>query len=90
MSFVTCFMSLFFLSSVAFAETNQSSRPKLLPILGDESAGEIGLSIASSGRPNVFSLAGKELRLTAPLDRDHQDISSVILQVYSSHDCFPS
>lgn len=62
-------------------ETNQSTRPKVLPIIGDESAGEMTLAIASSSKPNGFSLDGKELRLTSPLDRDHQDISSVIIQV---------
>jgi hypothetical protein len=62
-------------------ETNQSTRPKVLPIVGDVPAGEISLTIASSSNPNVFALLGKELKLTSPLDRDHQDISSVILQV---------
>ncbi|XP_046657764.1 cadherin-99C-like isoform X2 [Daphnia pulicaria] len=62
-------------------QTNQSTRPKVLPIVGDVPAGEISLTIASSSNPNVFALLGKELKLTSPLDRDHQDISSVILQV---------
>ncbi|XP_032795630.2 cadherin-99C isoform X2 [Daphnia magna] len=62
-------------------QTNQSTRPRLLPIIGNEPAGEISLAIASSSKPNVFSLTGKELKLTSPLDRDHQDISSVILQI---------
>jgi len=59
----------------------------VLPISG---GGEISLEIASSSR-RVFSLTDKRLRLISPLDRDINDISSVILQVipiiYIEFDC---
>ena len=62
-------------------EMNQTTRPTQLPINGRVDD-EISLQIASSTRP-VFRLEGKQLQLTAPLDRDNEDISSVILQVQS-------
>ena len=67
--------------NISNPETNQSTRPNSLPIVGNDSTGEISLAISSSSQPNVFALVGKELKLISPLDRDHQDISSVILQV---------
>ena len=69
------------LLNISNPETNQSTRPNSLPIVGNDSTGEISLAISSSSQPNVFALVGKELKLISPLDRDHQDISSVILQV---------
>jgi len=60
-------------------QTNQSTRPELLPIVGNV-ADDITLEIASSSRP-VFTLVDKQLKLISPLDRDVNDISSVILQV---------
>jgi len=60
-------------------QMNQTTRPAQLPINGRVDD-EISLQIASSTRP-VFRLDGKQLQLTAPLDRDNEDISSVILQV---------
>ena len=62
-----------------WTETNQSTRPELLPIVGNV-ADDITLEIASSSRP-VFTLVDKQLKLISPLDRDVNDISSVILQV---------
>lgn len=64
---------------LVYLEMDQRTRPNLLPIVGNIDE-EIGLQIASSTRP-VFQLNGKQLQLTAPLDRDNEDISSVILQV---------
>lgn len=76
---------------VCVLETNQSTRPKGLPVSGSVEDGEIELDIASISQngqqhhPNstmgLFGLSGKELRLNEPLDRDNPDISTVILQV---------
>ena len=76
------FAAALFTHLVAFvplAEISQSTRPKFLPIDGE--LGQIVLEMANAGRPAVFGLEGKQLKLLSPLDRDLNDISSVVLQV---------
>ena len=65
----------------------QTTRPRLLPIVGDVDT-QMSLQIlstssssSSSQQQQQFTLVGKELRLSSPLDRDERDISSVIVQV---------
>lgn len=61
-------------------ELSQRTRPSTLPIIGNIES-EITLQIASSTRP-VFRIVDKQLELISLLDRDTEDISSIILQVY--------
>lgn len=51
----------------SFAETNQSTIPRELPIKGSET--EIGLAIQSETH-RFFRIKGKRLVLIRPLDRD--------------------
>ncbi|KAK8770388.1 hypothetical protein V5799_013148 [Amblyomma americanum] len=51
-----------------FAETDQETQPRELPVVGD--VHDIELSIQSSSY-DVFQLLGKRLILKRPLDRDN-------------------
>ncbi|XP_065211081.1 cadherin-99C isoform X2 [Planococcus citri] len=61
-------------------QTNQSTIPAELPIFGDPNS-EITLSLLFPKQPAIFKLREKRLQLTAPLDRDAENLSHVIFQV---------
>ncbi|XP_021945639.1 cadherin-99C [Folsomia candida] len=60
-------------------EIGQSTTPKELPIVGDP-WNQIDLTLVQSDK-RYFRLHGKKLQLSAPLDRDQDDISSIVFQV---------
>jgi len=60
-------------------EVGQATTPKELPIVGDP-WNQIDLSLVQSDK-RYFRLHGKKLQLSQPLDRDHDDISSIVFQV---------
>ncbi|KAL6961682.1 Cadherin-99C, partial [Sarracenia purpurea var. burkii] len=61
-------------------QTNQSTSPAELPIFGDPSS-EILLNLSFQKQQTaIFTLRGKRLQLTGPLDRDAENLSHVIFQ----------
>ena len=59
---------------------SQRTRPRELPILG-EVGQDISLELVFPDGQASFSLQEKSLHLTGPLDRDRDDLSSLVFQV---------
>ncbi|CAL8106487.1 unnamed protein product [Orchesella dallaii] len=59
-------------------ETAQTTNPKELPIIGDP-WNQIDLTLVQHEK-RYFRLHGKNLQLSQPLDRDEDDISSIVFQ----------
>ncbi len=62
-----------------FTETAQTTTPKELPIIGDP-WNQIDITLVQNDK-RYFRLHGKKLQLSQPLDRDEDDISSIVFQV---------
>ena len=61
-------------------EKDQPTTPRELPIIGDP-YDQIELTLAYANDKEYFGLVGKRLELNEPLDRDQDDISSIVFQV---------
>ena len=62
------------------SDFSQRTRPRELPILG-EVGKDINLELVFPTGENSFSLQDKSLHLSSPLDRDEEDLSSLVFQV---------
>jgi len=63
-----------------FTEINQPIRPAELPIIGDPYT-EISLDLLFPTKIATFTLIGKKIQLTQPLDRDAENLSHIVFQV---------
>lgn len=63
-----------------FTEINQPIRPAELPIIGDPYT-DISLDLIFSTNNATFTLIGKTIQLTQPLDRDAENLSHIVFQV---------
>jgi len=61
-------------------EINQPIKPAELPIIGDPYT-EISLDLIFPTRNPTFTLIGKHIQLTQPLDRDAENLSHIVFQV---------
>lgn len=61
-------------------EINQPIKPAELPIIGDPYT-EISLDLLFPTRNSTFTLIGKHIQLTQPLDRDAENLSHIVFQV---------
>jgi protocadherin-15 len=59
----------------------QQTTPPELPIFGDADK-DIALELVFQKSEPVFSLSGKTLKLLKPLDRDKDNLSHIIFQVF--------
>lgn len=62
-------------------EVNQSTIPEDLPIVGEPDV-DIVLSTVFPKGPTLFQLEGKQLQLLQPLDRDADNLSHMVFQVW--------
>ena len=62
---------------------DQSTSPRELPVIGDP-YDQIELTLKYPDSKKYFGLVGKRLELNEPLDRDQDDISSIVFQVSKS------
>lgn len=70
---------------IFLAETGQATSPRELPIIGDP-WNQIDITLVQHDK-RYFRLHGKKLQLSQPLDRDEDDISSIVFQVYHYSEC---
>lgn len=62
------------------SQINQPIRPAELPIIGDPYT-EISLNLLFPTKIATFTLIGKKIQLTQPLDRDAENLSHIVFQV---------